>query len=154
MLIPVTWRNRKTTYRAVVINVADICSNARCTTDIVETERTREAILRSKESGRAMPPPAASTATFVYRAGLVEKARVCADRRRAAERVNMKKRRRVMIVSWRCERKLRQLTPMCRSSTRSPYSDLRAPRRTTRPWMNAHTHRGHWHLSWPGYFFL
>jgi len=35
----------------------------------------------------------------------VEKARVCADRRRAAERVNMKKRRRVMIVSWRGERK-------------------------------------------------
>jgi hypothetical protein len=61
--------------------------------------------LRSKENGWPMPPPAPSTATFVCRAGLVEKARVCADRRRAAERVNMKKRRKVMIVSWRCERK-------------------------------------------------
>ena len=45
--------------------------------------------MRSKESGWPMPPPAPSTATLVCRAELVEKARVCVDKRRAAERVNM-----------------------------------------------------------------
>ncbi len=51
--------------------------------------------MRSKESGWPMPPPAPSTATFVCRAELVEKARVGVDKRRAAERVNMKEVREV-----------------------------------------------------------
>lgn len=40
-----------------------------------------------------MPPPAPSTATLVCRAELVEKARVWADKRRAAEREYMKEMR-------------------------------------------------------------
>ena len=43
-----------------------------------------------------MPPPAPSTATFVCRAELVEKARVD-DKRRAAERVSMAEEREVMM---------------------------------------------------------
>jgi hypothetical protein len=34
----------KTTYRAVGINVADICGNTRCATDIVEAQRGHERV--------------------------------------------------------------------------------------------------------------
>jgi len=47
-----------------------------------------------------MPPPAPSTATFVCRAEVVEKARACVFKRRAAERVNMVERRKVQRRRW------------------------------------------------------
>jgi hypothetical protein len=44
MLIRVARMKYRTTYRAIGIDVADICSNARCTTDIVEAEGGYERI--------------------------------------------------------------------------------------------------------------
>jgi hypothetical protein len=39
MFTLVALRKYRVTYRAIGVNVADICSNARCATDIVEAER-------------------------------------------------------------------------------------------------------------------
>jgi len=44
MLIRATRMKYGITYRAIGINVADICSNARCTTDVVEAEGRYERI--------------------------------------------------------------------------------------------------------------
>jgi hypothetical protein len=43
-LIPVTREMYRITYRAIGIDVADICSHARCATDIVEAERGHQRV--------------------------------------------------------------------------------------------------------------
>jgi hypothetical protein len=96
-------------------------------------EDTRGSTLRSKESGWPMPPPAPSTATLVCRAELVEKARVCVDRRRAAERVNMKEVREVEEKTWGAGRSQTDDPLKAGVSELNPNAILR-PRRTTDPY--------------------
>jgi hypothetical protein len=86
--------------------------------------------LRSKESGWPIPPPAPSTATLVCRAEVVEKARVWVDKRREADRENM----RDVMERWQCEYNLeleRALAPSWSEFSATAILRARAEQPTT-----------------------